>query len=151
MYSSDLAYTGIYILFQILGYWKIVHFLVLHSRSLLIICFTHNSTYVLLLTSYFIPSQPFPPGKHKFLFEVCGSISVLQVSSFILDFTYTWYHMISVWPNSRSMIIPRPIHCCCKWRYFIHFYGWVIFHCIYVSHLDPVICWWTLRCLSCLG
>ena len=25
--------------------------------------------------------------------------------------------------------------CCCKWHYFILFYGWVIFHCIYVPHL----------------
>ena len=23
------------------------------------------------------------------------------------------------------------------------FYGWIIFHCIYVPHLYPFICWWT--------
>ena len=25
--------------------------------------------------------------------------------------------------------------CCCKWHYFILFYGWVIFHYIYVHHI----------------
>ena len=25
--------------------------------------------------------------------------------------------------------------CCCKWHYFILFYGWVVFHCIYIPHL----------------
>ena len=38
-----------------------------------------------------------------------------------------------------------------KWHYFILFYGWVIFHCIYVPHLlYPFICWWTLRSLPFL-
>ena len=36
--------------------------------------------------------------------------------------------------------------CCCKWHYFIIFYGLVIFHCIYIPHLlYPFICQWTLR------
>ena len=26
--------------------------------------------------------------------------------------------------------------CCCKWHYFILFYGWIIFHCMYVLHLS---------------
>ena len=31
------------------------------------------------------------------------------------------------------------------------FYGWVIFHCIYVPQLlYPFICWWTSRLLPCL-
>ena len=25
--------------------------------------------------------------------------------------------------------------CCCKWHYFILFYGWVVFHCVHVPHL----------------
>ena len=25
--------------------------------------------------------------------------------------------------------------CCCKWHYFVLFYGGGIFHCIYVTHL----------------
>ena len=35
---------------------------------------------------------------------------------------------------------------------FVSFYGWVIFHCIYVPHLlYPFICRWTLRLLPCPG
>ena len=35
---------------------------------------------------------------------------------------------------------------------FHSFYGWVVFHCVYVPHtLYPFICQWTLRLLSCLG
>ena len=35
---------------------------------------------------------------------------------------------------------------------FLSFYGWVIFHCIYVPHLlYPFICWWTFRLLPCPG
>ena len=25
--------------------------------------------------------------------------------------------------------------CCCKWYYFILFYGWIVFHCIYGPHI----------------
>ena len=38
----------------------------------------------------------FPFSSHKFVFYVCGSISVLYISSFVsffLDSTYKWYHM----------------------------------------------------------
>ena len=38
----------------------------------------------------------FPFSYHKFVFYVCGSISVLYISSFVsffLDSTYKWYHM----------------------------------------------------------
>ena len=35
---------------------------------------------------------------------------------------------------------------------FILFYGWVIFHCIYVPHLlYPFLCWRTFRLLPCPG
>ena len=31
--------------------------------------------------------------------------------------------------------------CCCRWHYFILFYGWVIFQCIYAPHLlYPFLC-----------
>ena len=36
--------------------------------------------------------------------------------------------------------------------YFILFYGWVIFHCLYVPHLlYQFICRWTFRLLPCPG
>ena len=31
------------------------------------------------------------------------------------------------------------------------FYGWVIFHCIYVSHQYPLLCWCIFRLLPCFG
>ena len=32
--------------------------------------------------------------------------------------------------------------CCCKWQILILFYGWVVFNCVYIPHLHPLICWW---------
>ena len=41
---------------------------------------------------------------------------------------------------------------CCKWYYFILLNDWVVFHCIYVSHLVyPFIFPWTFRLLLCPG
>ena len=36
--------------------------------------------------------------------------------------------------------------------YFILFYGWVVFHCVYVPHLlNSFICWWTFRLFPSFG
>ena len=46
--------------------------------------------------------------------------------------------------------LPGP--CCCKWQIFILFYGWLIFHCMYVPHLlYPFHCQWTLGCFHILA
>ena len=34
---------------------------------------------------------------------------------------------------------------------FCSFYDWVIFHCVYVSYLYSVLCWWVFRLLLGLG
>ena len=35
---------------------------------------------------------------------------------------------------------------------FCVFYGWVVFHRIYIPHLlNPFTCWWTFRLFPCLG
>ena len=53
----------------------------------------------------------------------------------LIDWTTTKFH-------------PPPYN----WLKFITFYGWLIFHCIYASHLSyPFFSWWTSRLLSCLG
>ena len=36
-----------------------------------------------------------------------------------------------------------------RWHYFILFYGWVIFCCIYIPHLYPFLCLWAFRLLPC--
>ena len=63
--------------------------------------------------SQFIPSLP--PGNHKFVFYICNSISVLQISSFVplfLDSTYKQCHMVFVFLclTLLSMTISRSIH-----------------------------------------
>ena len=30
-------------------------------------------------------------------------------------------------------------------HYFILFCGWVVFHCVYIPHFYPVLCWWIFR------
>ena len=41
----------------------------------------------------------------------------------------------------------------CKWHYFVLFYGWVNFHCLYVQHLlYPLnLSWWTFNLFPCIG
>ena len=37
-----------------------------------------------------------------------------------------------------------------KWHNPIHFYDWVVFHCIYVLHIFcPFICWWSSTLFPC--
>ena len=41
--------------------------------------------------------------------------------------------------------------CCCKWHYVVLFCGLVLFHCVYIHLLNPIICWWTFGLFPCLG
>ena len=67
----------------------------------------------------------------------------------VLESMYKWYHMVIVFLflTYLTRYDNLQVHlCCCAWHYFIHFDGWVVFHCIYVPHLlYPCICW----CLGC--
>ena len=60
------------------------------------------------------PPSPIPFGNHKFVFYVCGVISVLYISSFVSFFIWIphisdiiWYLSFSVWFTSLSIIISR--------------------------------------------
>ena len=56
----------------------------------------------------------------------------------------------SVWLTSLIMIISRSIHVAAN--SIISFFLWLIFHCIYVSHLFcPFICSWTFWLHPCLA
>ena len=105
----------------------------------------------------------FLPGKSHGWRSLAGyhpqaTKSRTQLSNFtsylcwMLDSTYKRYHMVSfflfltylVWeslgPPMRLQMALFP------------FYGWVIFHCIYVLHLfNPFIHWWGFRWFPCLG
>ena len=55
-----------------------------------------------------------------------------------------------MWLTSLSMIISRSIHVAANGIILFFFYGWVILHCIYVSHLlYPFLRWWAFRLLPC--
>ena len=52
----------------------------LHSRSFLVICFMYNVD----VNPKFISPSTSPFGNHPFVFYVCGSVSLLYISSFAL-------------------------------------------------------------------
>ena len=60
------------------------------------------------------PPPPFPIGNHKFVFYVCESLSVLEISSFVSLFFFLQishisdiYRSLSGWLTSLSMIVSR--------------------------------------------
>ena len=64
----------------------------------------------------------------------------IQYLVFSLQTYFTLYDSLWVQPHL------------CKWHNLTHFYGWVIFRCIYGPHLlYPFLCWWTSRLLPCPG
>ena len=82
----------------------------------------------ILYVCVFIPVLPLGFSEPYLYFLV--SIYMCQHTVFVfLRLTYfTQYDNLQVHPY------------CCKWHYFILFYGWVIFYCIYVPHfLYPLI------------
>ena len=82
-------WSGVPLPSPIIGYW--IQFPMLYSRALLFICFIYSSLYLLIPNSLFIPVPlPFPSGNNKFVFYVCESVSVLQISSFL---SYFRFHM----------------------------------------------------------
>ena len=57
---------------------------------------------------------------------------------YFLDSTYKWYHTVFVFLcliyfNLHNTL--QVIRCCCRWQNFILFYGWIVFHCIYIYHI----------------
>ena len=107
----------------------------LHSK-LLFIYFTHSSVYMSIPISQSIP--PLLCLVTMFVFYVCHSISVLQISSFVPSFRFCievvpWYVSFFVWLISLSITISRSIHVAAN-RIISFFYGSMIFHfmCVYV-------------------
>ena len=73
------------------------------------------------------PSPTLHPGNHKFIFNICNSISVLQISSFVqyfLDSICKQNLMLSVFLclthfTQYDNIQVQP--CCCKWHFLVLF------------------------------
>ena len=83
----------------------------------------------------------FFPRSHIHALYVCGSHINIQ------------YHFsVSDLPHSVWQIDSRFIHITSNDPISFLFYGWVVFHCIYVPHfLYPFICQWAFRLLPCPG
>ena len=134
----------------------------LHSK-LLFIYFTHSSVYMSIPISQSIP--PLLCLVTMFVFYVCHSISVLQISSFVPSFRFCievvpWYVSFFVWLISLSITISRSIHVAAN-RIISFFYGSMIFHfmCVYIyiytyTHNVYISLFFyqrTFRLFSCFG
>ena len=73
----------------------------------------------------FIP-HPLPPGNCKFVFYMCNSISVLQISSLVpffqtphISVSYNICLCLTYFIQCDNLQV-HP--CCCEWHYFVLFY-----------------------------
>ena len=125
------------------------------SRIPLAICFIHDSVHMSIPISQFIPI-PSPAHVHTVSTSVslslpCKQVHLYQFSRFhipilidnicfFLSDYFTLYNRYS--GPSTSLQVTQ----------YCSFYGWGIFHCIYVPHLlYSFIYWWTFRLLPCPG
>ena len=144
-----------------LGYCSALgEFPVLYSMFPSVVHFRHsiNNVYVSIPVSQFLPPYPFPPWypyicSLRLRLYFCFATKIIY--TIFLDSTYVRYYTIFAFLfltyftlYDTLQVHPR----LCKWPNFIPFYGWVIFHCIYVPHLlYPFLCQWTVRLLPCPG
>ena len=77
--SYTYIYPFFFRFFPHIDYYRILsrEFSVCYSRSLLVIYDSYSRVYLLIPYSSFIPPRPVPFGIHKFVFQVCESVSVL--------------------------------------------------------------------------
>ena len=86
--------------------------------------------------SLFLPYKPV----HLYHYSRFHIYALIYVFVFLLLPYFTLYDSLWVHPHLY------------KWPNFVPFYGWVIFHCIYLPHLlYPFICRWTFRLLPWPG
>ena len=79
-----------------------------------------------------------------FLNKFIGGVSflILHIRDVIQNFSFSVL-LHSVWQSlGPSMFLQMAS---------FHSFQWLIFHCIYVSHLDPFLCSWVFRLLPCPG
>ena len=96
------------------------------------------------------------PGSHKsaLLFSDLFLFFRWDHLCYILDSTNkcnVWYLSFPFWLTSLSMRISSFIHVAVN-GISLSFYGWGVFHCIYVPYLlNSFICQWTFRLFPFLG
>ena len=128
-----------------------VEFPFLHSMFSLTICFIHsvNSVCVSIPVPP-TPLSPWYPSICSLYLYSCFCFAQKIIYAIFLDSIYIciniWYLFFSFWLTSLSLILSQSIHVSANVPYFVSFYDWVIFHCIYVPHLLYLfLCWWTFR------
>ena len=129
------------------------------------IYFTYGSVYMSIYTlplSHFVPAYPTPSQCPQVHSLVGLSLYSRLAPRFFMTFFFLLRFHIYVLAYSICFSLSDLLHS--VWQtlgpstslqitQFRFFYGWVIFHCIYVPHLlYPFICRWTLlRLLPCPG
>ena len=105
-------------------------------------------TYLLILPTHLPLWQPHACALYLWLFPV-----LLWLFICFWDSTSKWNRtVVLIWLISLSTIPSRSIHVFVNGEISLFFYSWVIFHCVYVSHLlYQLIYRWTLRLPPCLG
>ena len=117
---------------------KCTHFI---SQSL-----TLTFIYMFVCLLPFEPLHAFLPPLTTPSLATTDLFSVSMSSRFWRFFgsTYKWDHTVYVYLSDLFHLFHNALKfhpCCRKWQDFIIFYGWVVFHCIYVPHLlHPFIC-----------
>ena len=80
-YTCIPSFSDSFLIQFITEYW--VEFSLLYSRSLLIIYIIHGILCILIPRPWFIPTPCLPFGNHRFVFDVCKSVSVWWVNSLV--------------------------------------------------------------------
>ena len=85
-------------------------------------------------------SSPLPPSSCNHLFVLGNYNCFYFITSicFFFFFKIPYINEIIQYLSLSDLIslsvIPLLIHpCCCRWQDFILFYGWITFHCMYIS------------------
>jgi hypothetical protein len=101
-------------------------------------CAIEHQNVFILPNCNLVPVESFPssPG-HYSLWPLKTTILIsTSLRSTLLCSANEWDHVAFV-----LLCLPYFIHfhsCCCEWQDFIHFYGWMAFHCPYV----PCFLYW---------
>ena len=82
----------------------------------------------------------FSSGNHLLLsvsIRFCLRVLFVHLLLWVFYSTYDWTHIVLDFLCLTYFVKHDilKIHLCCKWRYFIFPYFWVVLHCIYVPQL----------------
>ena len=99
-----------------------------------LIYFVTVNVYLLISLTFFIhlPAS-FPSGNHLFISLSMSLFLLCYVCSFVL---FLRFHIqVTSYGTCHSLTyFSFQVHPCChKWQYFILFYGWVVFHYIFIT------------------